>query len=316
MSIKGPVKGTRIAGGRYYLVRAEGAKRVWVPLTLVKEGLPAFLRALAAVKDAPAVAPDTMPALCADWQRDVMPKHATKTQRDETAICKTIADSFEEFNAGQVRPPDVADYLRHFAPKPRTFNAHRAMLRELMRYAEERGYREPGTNPVAALRTMATPARKRYITDSELRRIKVAAMRGRDGLDTRSGPMLCALVDMAYLTGQRIGDLLALEWSAFGRDGITFRPAKVENTTAAVVTIAWTPRLRDVERRLKALRKTRRGFATQVFTTQDGKAYTYWGASTAWRLGRCVTWPSPCASNPASTSSCRCSRRGASRPAS
>lgn len=282
-STKGPAKGTRIAGGRYYLVRADGPRRVWVPLTRVDEGLPAFYAALSAALNRPTVPDDAMAQVIAAWQSDVMPRHAPKTQRDERAVCATIAASFVEFRACDVRPPDVADYLQAFRAKPRTHNAHRAMLRELMRYAEERGWREAGSNPVAPIRTQSTPPRTRYITDSELRRIKVAAMTGDDGLRTRSGPMLCALIDMAYLTGQRIGDLLALEWADLGADGVRFTPGKTASSTAASVVIEWTPRLRDVERRLHELRVARRGFAPQVFTTQDGRAYTYWGASTAWR---------------------------------
>ena len=91
--------------------------------------------------------------------------------------------------------------------------------------------------------------------------------------------MLCALIDMAYLTGQRIGDLLALEWHQVGPAGIRFQTSK----TDAAVLIEWSPKLRDVERRLRELRKERRGFAPQLFTSQDGKAYTYWGATSAWK---------------------------------
>lgn len=131
--------------------------------------------------------------------------------------------------------------------------------------------------------TMKVKARTRYIGDSELRRIKIAANYGDDGLRTRSGPMLCALVDMAYLTGQRIGDLLTLERTAVKETGILFEPAKTKESTGATVLIEWTPKLRNVVERLKALRKERRGFAPQVFTTQDGKAYTYWGAASAWK---------------------------------
>ena len=55
--------------------------------------------------------------------------------------------------------------------------------------------------------------------------------------------------------------------------------------------IEWTPKLRDVDRRLKELRVARRAFGDYVFTKQAakkgmakaGKRYTYWGASTAWR---------------------------------
>lgn len=146
---------------------------------------------------------------------------------------------------------------------------------------------------------MTIAPRDRYITDSELRRIMVAAMRWGDGQDTRSGPMLCALIDMAYLTAQRFSDLLSLRWKradAFenGRQvaafideqGIHFKPSKTRKRTNAGVTILWTPKLEDVVRRLKELRKQRRAFGTQVFTRQDGQPYTYWDASTAWLRAR------------------------------
>ncbi len=50
--------------------------------------------------------------------------------------------------------------------------------------------------------------------------------------------------------------------------------------------IGWTPKLRDVERRLKQLRKSRRAFGGRVFVTQDGKPYTYSGAFSAWTRAR------------------------------
>lgn len=295
MSEKGPVVGTRIAGGRYYLIRAEGKRRVWIKLTKVKEGLPAFYRALAAAQEHLAGYEDAMPRLISDWQRDVMALHAPSTRRDETAMGNLIAARFIELRASEIRSPDVADYLRDYRDRPRTHNAHRGLLRELMRYAEERGFREPGTNPVAAIRTMSTPPRDRYITDEELQKIKDAAMVGKPrkqdkegddeakGAETRSGPMVCALIDMAYLTGQRIGDLLALQWSAIGAEGITFQPAKTKGSTGARVLIEWTPSLRALVVQLKTLRLSRPGVCEHVFTTQDGREYTYWGASTAWR---------------------------------
>ena len=119
----------------------------------------------------------------------------------------------------------------------------------------------------------------------------MAGIYGADGKRTRSGFMLAALIDTAYLTGQRIGDLLALQWSAFGQDGITFTPSKTGKSTGASVLIEWTPRLRELEARLKALRQERRAFGGYVFTKiaskkgqqKAGQPYTYWGAITAWR---------------------------------
>ena len=99
----------------------------------------------------------------------------------------------------------------------------------------------------------------------------MAGIYGKDGRKTRSGLMLAALIDMAYLTGQRIGDLLSLQWSAFGPGGIVFKPTKTLKTTGGQVLIEWTPKLRDVERRLKEMRVEKRAFGAFVFTKQVNK---------------------------------------------
>lgn len=66
--------------------------------------------------------------------------------------------------------------------------------------------------------------------------------------------MLCALIDMAYLSG-RIGDLLTMEWTEIGKVGILFQPNKVAGSTGAKVLGEWSPKLRDVVERLKVLKR-------------------------------------------------------------
>lgn len=283
-------------GRWYYLVLAEGKKRIWHRLSPIAEGLPAMYAALADKRKA-ATGIGRMPELIAQWEREVMVVHAAKTQRDERTRNRIIADAFVEFQPADVEAPDCSEFLAQFANKPRTYNAYRAQLRELMRFAEEKGRRPAGSNPVLAIRTKPTPPRDRYITDSELRRIKVAAMRdgrGKRAGITRSGPMLCALIDMAYLSGQAIGDLLALEWADMRPDGIFFGRAKVAHSTQAKVTIEWTAKLRDVERRLRDLRKQRRAFGTRVFVTQSGRPYTYSGVASAWKRARRIAGVTDC----------------------
>lgn len=284
--------------GRYYWrVRADGKRRIWIKLSPIADGLPALYTALSALL-ASDVADDRMPAVIAAWQRDVMPRHAPKTQKDELAMCKVIAESFAEFRAGQVQAPDVADFLQPLRGKPRTHNGYRGMLRELLRYSIERGMRTD--NPVQHIRTLPTPARTRYITDSELRRIKVGAIYGDDGKRTRSGRMVAALIDLAYLTGQRISDILDLQWRRDPDDpdaphvtdaGLRFRPAKTATSTGAAVVVGWTPRLRDVVERIRVIQAERllrrradqRVISGYLITGQDGKPLGYWGASSAWR---------------------------------
>jgi integrase len=280
--MKGPVTCTQIKCGRYYLVVADGKLRKWIPLTTVKEGMPAFLRALADKRDVGASA-YLMGNLVADWERKVMPAHAPHTRTMDQHYNALIAETFAAFRPAEVTPPDVVGLLELLQSTPKTHNMVRSQISELMRFAAECGHRPPGTNPVTELRTMRTPPRSRYITDSELRRIKIAAIRGADGVDTRSGPMLCALVDMAYLTGQRIGDLLTMEWAQITQDGVAFKPNKTSKSTGARLLVAWSPRLHNVVARLRALRAEREAHTTRVFVTQEGQPYTYSGATSAWK---------------------------------
>lgn len=260
----------------YYYVLAQGKKRKWIRLSSVRDGLPAMYSALSEFMQTDS-RNESMKKLIEDWQKEVMTKHAIKTQKDEIRISQNLKEAFIEFNASEVQAPDVIEAIKPFKEKPRTYNMYRAMMRELMRYAIEKGYRTD--NPVEHIKTMSTPPRKRYVTDSEIRRIKVAAMYGLDGLKTRSGLMICALIDMAYLTGQRISDLLALEWSQMTTEGIIFQTQK----TGAKVLIEWTPKLKELEQRLIDLKKEKITITSNVFTTQDGKPYSYSGASTAWK---------------------------------
>lgn len=282
--MKKPVlpKGIHAKHGAYYLVRQVNKERRWFRLSSIDDGLPALYRALADHESA-GVANDKMTALIADWMREVGSQHAKKTQANNIYQTRTIADSFAEFRAEEVRTPDVVEFLKAFQDRPRTYNAYRSMMRELMRYAEQRGFRAAGSNPVDSIKTTTVKARSRYITDSELRRIKVAALRSggqRAKHVNPSGRTVCAVIDMAYLTGQRIGDVLALQWTNIGKEGILFQPAKTEGSTGVQVLIEWTSRLRELVDRI---RRFKRQHIASVFVTQDGQPYNYEALKSAWR---------------------------------
>jgi len=264
--------------GSYWHVAAIGKIRKWTKLCREREGLPAMYLALGKLTADKGI-DDMVPKLIADWKEEVGKDREKRTRDDDAFRLREISDAFAEFRAAQVKTPDVTEFLKRFKATPRTYNAYRSMVRELMRYAEEKGFRPEGSNPTGAIKQISIAARNRYITDSELRRIKVAAMYGKDGVLTRSGPMICAVIDLAYLTGQRISDLLALEWSAIGKDGITFKPGKLAKTTRVTVLIEWTPRLRAVIERVK---KIKRANIRYVLANQEGRPYKYHGVRIAW----------------------------------
>jgi integrase len=290
-------QGYTAKGRWYYRVRPEGKKRVWVKISLVADGLPAFYQELSRL-GATVAAPDRIPALVADWQAEVMPSHAKKTQENDRWAMGAIAAEFAEFRASEVTTPLCLEFLKDYRDRPRTHNLMRQALLELMRYAEGKAnmgapYRPPNSNPVASIKRMSTPARDRYPTDSEVRRIKCHAIVGRDGNRTRSGPMLAALIDLAYLTGQRVGDLLDLRWHKLAalqdgevvapyiaKDGLHFKPSKTEKSTGAKVLIRWTPRLKEVVERIKTM--DRKKHPAYVLTNQDGAQLLYSTFATAW----------------------------------
>jgi integrase len=278
-------------GRWYYLVRAAGTKRIWHKLTPIQAGIPALYMKLAdmAAQD---IAPDRVPALAVDWLKEVSTIRSKKTQANDKWVMTAISKAFAEFRAMQITPPDVADFLRPHRKKPRTHNEMRSGLRELMRFAEEKGYRNAGTNPVDSIKTMKTPPRDRYPSDSELRRVKVAAFYGDDGKRTRMGSTIAALIDLAYLTGQRIGDILDMRWNKpaatkdgqviapfISDDGIYFKPGKTASSTGAKVMIEWTPRLRDVVERVRGMGRRN---LTWVITNQEAQRYDYEAFKSAW----------------------------------
>lgn len=287
---RGPIPGVFISNGRYFKVVRDGKRKVWRPLTRVSEGLPALHRAIADMLSAPQPVADSMPALIERWCADEMPRLAPRTQRDLVRLNGIIGKRFANFRAAQVTPPVVVQYLRDYIDTPRTYNAHRAHLYTLLKHAELIGWRAPGSNPVAAVRTAKTPPRQKYITDSELRRIKVAALRSSGTYDPTgaggAGPTLCAVLELLYLTGQPIGDVLALDAADVAGETILFRRAKVAHSTGAAVQIIVTPRLRAALDKLLSIRAAVRSASPALIVTRDGGRYTYAGIRSAWVRAR------------------------------
>lgn len=294
-------RGVFAKGKRYYLVTAEGKRRIWHKLSRIDEGLPALYVALAKKKLELARDPTlmgTLPALIGDWQLEVMPAHGAKTQIMDKFYNKNIAEALKLWTPEKLDAPACTEFLKQFKTMPRTFNGYRGQLRELMRFAEEKGRRKAGTNPVDALRTMKNPARTRCPTASELRRVKVGCIYGDDGLKTRSGMTMACVIEFLYLTGQDVSvairlldarDPLQPDEPHCTGEGIFFQRDK----TGGAVVIQWTPRLVAVVDRLRRMKAERmlkkkahqRIVTPCLFTKHDGHPLTYEAVANAWQRG-------------------------------
>lgn len=295
---KGPIKGTQIKDGRYYRVQSlPNNQKKWHPLTRVSEGLPAFYRAYAD-NLGQATTGDEMPRVVAEWQKDVMSKRAPKTQIDDLRRSNDVATSLSDFRASEVETPDCFEFLKHYDHQARTYDAYRSTLFSIFQYCELRGWRKAGSNPVSAIPTKGYKPRDRYITDSELRRIKVGALYSSNGRRTPTGITMVCLIEALYLTGADVGVLVRLleqrdpqrpNEPHLRPDGIFLRRTKTDGTSVPVI-VEWTPRLKAAIARQLANKRERnesremakRVATSYVFTRMNGQPMNYEAASEAW----------------------------------
>jgi len=246
----------------YYLVTLAGK---WKRLSAEKDGLPAMYRALASLVDAESTS-DRMPAVIVRWMDSKRPDWAKKTEDMHESFAKTMTDAFADFKPGQVTTPVCAQYLKRFAATPRTYNFHRTMLRQVMAFAALEGLRE-GYNPIDNVPTMTLKPRKRWVTDAEIAVLKAGALKGRNGI------ALVHMIDLALLTGQRIGDLIKLRWQDVGKEGIYFQQDK----TGERLLVGWSTALRKAIKACESGDKI--GF---VLRTQSGNGFRYSGIRSSW----------------------------------
>jgi hypothetical protein len=88
-------------------------------------------------------------------------------------------------------------------------------------------------------------------------------------LALKAGDRLRVIMDLCYLTGQRIGDVLAIRRADLTDDGIAFKQEK----TGKRLIVAWTPELRRAVESAKSL--TRHVTPLTLFYAKGGKTPGY-----------------------------------------
>lgn len=250
--------------GRYFFVAPDGR---WHPLTRERQGLPAMYRALAALTDAEATS-DRMPAVITRWADDRRTGWSASTARNMDRICLHMAKRFQEFRPAQVTAPVAHQYLRDLLDRPRTYNMHRSVLRQVLSRAALEGLRD-GHNPVDDVPARVLRDRQRIVTDAEVAAIKAALMQAK-----RGGQAHCVMIDLCMLTGQRIGDVLRMRWQDVTDAGVLVDQGK----TGAKLLIQWSPPLRAAVDAC-AVGRDRIG---HLLVQSTGNPYRYSGVRSAW----------------------------------
>lgn len=255
--------------GAYHFFRPGISRK----LCRVDEGIPVMLEALAKLLRELDDKPEEkgMPRLCREWKKAPgefgLQRYRPKVRKEYERMLDHIAHWFANFEPHQVKPHHIAKVLdTKFHDKPRTANAYKALLSLLFKFAIR--HNRATVNPCASdlLSGMRENKRNRYINDEELSNIR-----------KNGGVRLGLFIDLATITGQRVGDLIALNWSNVTDKGIVLTQSK----EGARVAIAMTDQLRET---LDGLRGNITRLPTApVLTTQTGDRYTYSGLHSAWK---------------------------------
>lgn len=173
---------------------------------------------------------------------------------------RTAADTLKRRLAvfdfpGQVKQRHVAQIKTDGAAHPNMTNRVVSLLRTLFAYWVEQQLCD--SNPCVGIRRHAEPKRTRLLTDGEWRTIRSYA-----------GPRLRAIMSIALLTGQRIGDVLSIRRSQITDEGIEFEQRK----TGKRLVVRWSPDLRAAVADALALQRVP---ALTLFVGRGGKAPDY-----------------------------------------
>lgn len=246
-------------GRVYYYVTAQGGKRTWIRLSdRYAEALAQWAklegRDYAGVKVADGI--DRYLLECLGGLAEV-------TQAEYRRMGVLLRAVFGHMRFVEVEPHHIAAYLD---TKQARVSANReiTLLQTVFAYAMRWGWCTQ--NPCRGVRRHTEKRRERYITDAEFMTIKAAA-----------DEQWRCILDLAYLTAMRRGDILNLRLSDITDQALVIRQGKTGARQAFELTAA----LQSVLIRSRRLR--RRVGSLWLFCARDGQPYSVSGWNSAWR---------------------------------
>jgi integrase len=205
-----------------------------------------------------------MTSLMDRYMQEIAPKKSPRTYKDNLSEVENLRKVFGQMEVRDIKPMHVAKYLDlRGADAPVRANREKALLSHIFTMGMRWGMCD--ANPCRGVHRNTEAKRDRYITDEEFRAVREKAT-----------PMVQCIMDLAYMTAQRIGDLLALRRGDITEDGIYFKQGK----TGKKLVVSMTPELRQV---LDAATSIHRVKSMYVIATKTGSKYTYDGISSMFR---------------------------------
>ena len=163
-------------------------------------------------------------------------KLARSTWKQYQGVRARIEYGFAEFTPDIIRASDITRFLDLYEDTPNMANRMLTVLKAIFERAVRQGLTD--ANPAYGIKRFEESRRDRYLTDGEYRAIRAAA-----------NPTVKLVMDVCYLTGQRISDVLAIEHSHISAEGILFQQGK----TGKRLLVEMQPELARIIREAKGL---------------------------------------------------------------
>lgn len=214
--------------GAYWLVKAGKWHRLGADL---ETALVEYARAQARRQG-------SMPELIDQAMPSILKGKAQNTIAQYRIAARRLQDMFTEFAPQQVTQRDIVQALSMMDDRPAAANRLLVVLRMVFNWGLRTGLVE--FNPCIGVERLKMRPRTRRVDLEEFEAIKAQA-----------GPLLAVIMDLCYLTGQRIGDVLTIRRADLRTDGLYVEQQK----TGARMLIAWNPELAAAVERAKAMHK-------------------------------------------------------------
>ncbi|MEX2125461.1 MAG: tyrosine-type recombinase/integrase [Woeseia sp.] len=243
----------RIKNGRVYLVRREAGKVKWTPLTRVSEGEAAAHTAWKHHADRPTTVAELL-ALYSGAPDGLLSLKPNTQDEYKRAITLHLNPRF-----GSAKPPDVTQQgVAMFLDSLGNVAANRAVatLSSAYNWGMRKGY--VPHNPCRGVRRNRERARTRYVSNAELR----------DAL-SRAAPAFRLLLEAAYLTGLRQGDLRRIRQAQARKEGLLLQESK----RGKQILVRWSDALRLVVADAMAHAGDRQ-HGGRLFTNEYGRPWT------------------------------------------
>ena len=180
---------------------------------------------------------------------------SASTLRAYLFAAERIKEAFAEFDPSEVTQGHIAQYHDALSSTPNMANRHLQILRVVFDRAARWGM--VPYNPAIGLKRHRESKRTRYVTDAEFAAIRAQAR-----------PWMALLMDVLYLTGQRVGDVLAIKRSDITDEGIAFEQQK----TGKRLVVAMSGELASVVKEAKTVHGS---FATPYLFHPRGQKGPY-----------------------------------------